>query len=47
MFPPQQYEAHPSKRGLLNRRQFLRSGSAVLALPFLEALAPRLVRGQP
>jgi hypothetical protein len=32
---------------MLNRRQFLRSGSAVLALPFLEALAPRLVRGQP
>ncbi len=29
----------------LNRRQFLRSGSAVLALPFLEALAPRLARG--
>jgi hypothetical protein len=30
---------------LLNRRQFLRSGSAVLALPFLEALAPRIARG--
>jgi len=30
----------------LSRRQFLRSGSAVLALPFLEALAPRRVRGQ-
>ena len=30
---------------LLNRRQFLRAGSAVLALPFLEALAPRLARG--
>jgi len=29
----------------LNRRQFLRSGSAVLALPFLEALAPRIARG--
>lgn len=28
-----------------NRRQFLRSGSAVLALPFLEALAPRVARG--
>ena len=47
MFPPQQPEAHPSTLGMLNRRQFLRSGSAVLALPFLEALAPRLVRGQP
>jgi hypothetical protein len=31
---------------LLNRRQFLRSGSAVLALPFLDALAPRTARGQ-
>jgi hypothetical protein len=30
----------------LNRRQFLRCGSAALALPFLEALAPRRVRGQ-
>ena len=29
-----------------SRRQFLRSGSAVLALPFLEALAPRLARGE-
>lgn len=29
----------------LNRRQFLRAGSAVLALPFLEALAPRTARG--
>ena len=29
----------------LNRRQFLRGGSAVLALPFLEALAPRIARG--
>ena len=47
MFPPQPPEAHLSTRGMLNRRQFLRSGSAVLALPFLEALAPRLVRGQP
>jgi hypothetical protein len=35
-----------SSQGLLNRRQFLRSGSAVLALPFLEALAPRGARGQ-
>jgi hypothetical protein len=34
-------------RSLLARRQFLRSGSAVLALPFLEALAPRAARGQP
>ena len=33
-------------RSLLARRQFLRSGSAVLALPFLEALAPRAARGQ-
>ena len=31
---------------LLNRRQFLRAGSAALALPFLEALAPRTTRGQ-
>jgi len=30
---------------LRNRRQFLRAGSAVLALPFLEALAPRIARG--
>jgi hypothetical protein len=30
----------------LARRQFLRSGSAVLALPFLEALAPRGARGE-
>ena len=30
----------------LNRRQFLRSGSAVLALPFLEALVPRVARGK-
>ena len=29
-----------------NRRRFLRNGSAVLALPFLEAFAPRLARGQ-
>ncbi len=34
-----------SKQHALNRRQFLRAGSAVLALPFLEALAPRLARG--
>ena len=34
-----------SSQHTLNRRQFLRSGSAVLALPFLEALAPRLARG--
>jgi hypothetical protein len=32
--------------GPLGRRQFLRSGSAVLALPFLEALAPRAARGK-
>jgi hypothetical protein len=31
---------------VVGRRQFLRAGSAVLALPFLEALAPRAVRGQ-
>lgn len=31
----------------LDRRQFLRSGSAVLALPFLEALAPRTPKGSP
>jgi hypothetical protein len=31
---------------LLGRRQFLRSGSAVLTLPFLEALAPRAARGE-
>ncbi len=41
---------HPShdsttSQHALNRRQFLRAGSAVLALPFLEALAPRLARG--
>jgi hypothetical protein len=29
----------------LSRRQFLRNGSAVLALPFLEALVPRIARG--
>jgi hypothetical protein len=34
-----------STQHLLNRRQFLRAGSAALALPFLEALAPRLARG--
>jgi len=34
-----------STQHLPNRRQFLRAGSAVLALPFLEALAPRLARG--
>lgn len=38
--------ATPTPGGLTSRRQFLRSGSAVLALPFLEALAPRIVRGQ-
>ena len=32
--------------GPLGRRQFLRSGSAVLALPFLEALALRAARGK-
>jgi hypothetical protein len=41
---------HPDKTQCiekgLSRRQFLRSGSAVLALPFLEALAPRLARGR-
>jgi hypothetical protein len=31
---------------LVGRRHFLRSGSALLTLPFLEALAPRNVRGQ-
>ena len=36
----------PSPQSHLSRRQFLRSGSAVLALPFLEALAPRLARGE-
>ena len=34
------------RQSLVARRQFLRSGSAVLALPFLEALAPRAARGQ-
>lgn len=33
-------------RSPLPRRQFLRSGSAVLALPFLNALAPRAAAGQ-
>jgi hypothetical protein len=42
--------SHPSHDAssahhLLNRRQFLRAGSAVLALPFLEALAPRIAHG--
>jgi hypothetical protein len=36
----------PSSSHLLGRRQFLRAGSAVLALPFLEALAPRTSRAQ-
>ena len=31
----------------IRRRQFLRGGSAVLALPFLEAFAPRAARGEP
>jgi hypothetical protein len=39
-------QGFPPRGGLLARRQFLRSGSAVLALPFLEALAPRAARGQ-
>ena len=34
-----------STQHTLKRRQFLRAGSAVLALPFLEALAPRIARG--
>jgi hypothetical protein len=34
-----------SSRSLVHRRQFLRTGSAILALPFLEALAPRSARG--
>jgi uncharacterized protein (DUF1501 family) len=41
------YPSHDSSTSqqMLNRRHFLRAGSAVLALPFLEALAPRLARG--
>jgi hypothetical protein len=42
-------ETRPESRstdGRMNRRQFLRSGSAVLALPFLEAFAPRTVRAE-
>ncbi len=35
----------PSAQPLLNRRHFLRAGSAFLALPFLEALEPRLAGG--
>jgi Protein of unknown function (DUF1552) len=42
-FPPN--DVSPPQKPL-SRRQFLRSGTAVLALPFLEALAPRVVRGQ-
>lgn len=38
--------ASTRRNSALNRRQFLRNGSAILALPFLEALAPRGARGQ-
>ena len=46
MPPPNPPHQHLPPLSKLDRRQFLRSGSAILALPFLEALAPRLARGQ-
>ncbi len=41
MFPPASPVGSSASPHGVNRRQFLRSGSAVLALPFLEALAYR------